>query len=310
MGALQDPAANRRKLLAWCEIYLMAYHAKDTQETLGKMEQEIQDAFEVFRQLSSSVVCLLDPRPGHTHSKVADFEAILNYKGDELVLQAMKSMFQSEGEQDKNPWFPFIDDLLTRGPETIVLMPSMVTMMEALQAVTDETALSSLTAQILKNCHSYRPKFVKGLRSGLLKPFDTELRKCLVKVTEKLVSASGDEASNFGPAEVQLLHELLGPHNQDKDVAKTTGALSRRRKLNTEALTRTASQQILDNYPNEGLGNEGDPVPDTNAFLDAIKDMDLKQLDEKIKHGVWRAIAYHVTKYAKEFVDPWAELAT
>ena len=100
---------------------------------------------------------------------------MLSYRGEELAMQVLRN--QLDPDRPGNPWLPFINDMLSKGPATVNLYPEMLELSEDLKAL-DEEQCNSLRPEILqtlRKAFDRRKQFVQDMRSGLLKSLDAQL---------------------------------------------------------------------------------------------------------------------------------------
>ena len=302
VGLLQEPMANRKKVLTFCECYLQKYQeAQDSEET-EKLHPAVLQCLGVFRTLASCLVALLDPRPGHCGSSVQDVEAVMQYSGDSITMQAASALLH---DTEKNPWMPFLDDLLSKGPATEQLMPEVLGMVSQMQKILDDgTLLDSETMKLLQEAVPARKKFHDHLRSGLLKLFDAPFQRLATEVAENLVNST--EELMHSKENLKVLQQALQPFLQDKSVAKASNALSRWSKLNNSRLEAAGFQQMMAKYPKAKLSDEvalicvSDLGVDVDDFLKIAKTLDFSS-DADLTQSVHNAVVCHFHTMVHEF---------
>ena len=194
------------------------YHEAQQDEKINALPADIVHCLGTFRTLCSAVVALLDPRPGPCcFSSAQDLEAVMDYAGEEVSLQALHAMLnQDESDKGKNPWMSFVDDLLAKGPSTQQWMSKLA---EQLRKMADELSSNNLgsatTMSLLGEAGEARKHFVEGLRAGLLKAFDVDLQKFAVAVAGHVVQSKEDLP--HAKEDVKALQQALQPSLQDKE---------------------------------------------------------------------------------------------
>ena len=247
-------------------------------------------AISTFAVMLKCIVAILDPRPGHLKSSAADVEAVLQYKGDELGMQVLQN--QINPDREGNAWIPFLDDFLSKGAATVSLYPEVEKLVGELKTIAGSgDLLRSEVFALVSQALERRAFFVKEMRSGLLKVFDTELRDLAVAI----------EAA-IGADDIQILKKAFLLFMSVATVSKAATNLDRWVKSNQQKIKEGGFHQFMNTFPESFTLADGDVKPklEVSRLLLVAKAVDTSS-DAELDKKLMRAVAWHLRLFLELF---------
>ena len=245
------------------------------------------------------IVAILDPRPGHLKSSAADVEAVLQYKGDELGMQVLQN--QINPDREGNAWIPFLDDFLSKGAATVSLYPEVEKLVGELKTIAGSgDLLRSEVFALVSQALERRAFFVKEMRSGLLKVFDTDLRDLAVAMVSQLTKPDSEAA--IGADDIQILKKAFLLFMSVATVSKAATNLDRWVKSNQQKIKEGGFHQFMNTFPESFTLADGDVKPklEVSRLLLVAKAVDTSS-DAELDKKLMRAVAWHLRLFLELF---------
>ena len=234
--------------------------------------------------MASALATVLEPRPGAFGSSAVDLDNIMNYTGDELAVQSLRDTLTDQNKD--NAWTGLMDELLTKGQQTIALLPEADTLTSKMSAINSrEEALAPGTFQLLTEALTSHAKFKNEMRAGLLKEYESQMQGLGLLVAQEITTGPELEVA-VSPGDVTSVQKLLTQFSS-KETNQAFTSLERWRKISQQKLQIGGFEQLVSNYPlqvSAELGPEMVAQPSLDKFLSAVKGIEISssvQLDNQ-----------------------------
>ncbi len=304
MSWLVDPIKNKSKILPLCEAFQKSVVAGKEASDFESLEKPLQDVATRFSTMTLCILALLHPMPGHLGSSVSHVRAVTQYKGQEPPEQALRDIISTnDGDSKTNHWQKMIDEYLTEGQSSILLMPAYNFLMKKLEGIDESNAVDGSVIEAITETLNQRIKFKKDMRPGLLKPLDIQLARVAVLVAGKLTS---QDHSGHSKGDVDSLCQALSLFPQAEGVQKAAVSLEKRRRSNENRLRASGVDQWLSKYP---TSLEEQPNISLEEFLTMFKEVDAIVLSQSPSRqsGLTRAIGWHLKGFTAMFQASWLD---